>query len=466
MSSPALWTNFRVMKAAPKFVAECLQRSGALPIHVSFEWDSSDPNYGSPSTSVAEDDGSVEGDGDDCMIAEDSTNEVSSSRPEDSDDGTSSHSVFSIYPDHRDVGYSWTAYIKEAQGYHHLMQHSLRIATLDISLPAPGNDEEEEEDNSFAYGLLLYPFPALQTFKLRGFRGSHGSIPKIILDEHIATVNSLFLEDIIPTQVIDLALNLTSLTLRTTRLNTLIDTGSFLRCLEKNRNLQSLTLYNYNFPLTPESITPIALNDLRQLDVSTESAKFLRHLAAPSLGPQSSFSMGIVRRCLSLSAENNTSGTSASVSCPVQSTDPNLAEFLSLLSEVFGSGWEDATQVVVVIPVGGWERELVDQFLDRLTRLSDLSVEYNHIHVDPWFGSLAASKERCPKLRRIRLLNIAPECCPTAFRSIRKLVKRRAEDGIPLEMVEQTGLSPSMGDVWDDLYDRWRVKDFLRAEDP
>ena len=122
--------------------------------------------------------------------------------------------------------------------------------------------------------------------------------------------------------------------------------------------------------------------------------------------------------------------------------------------------------MVVVIPVGGWERELVDQFLDRLTRLSDLSVEYNHIHVDPWFGSLAASKERCPKLRRIRLLNIAPECCPTAFRSIRKLVKRRAEDGIPLEMVEQTGLSPSMGDVWDDLYDRWRVKDFLRAEDP
>ena len=469
ISSPLLWTRFHIVKTAPKFIAECLQRSGTSPIHLSFEWDSSDPDYGSPSTSVADDDGSVAGDdgdvaGDDGSVApEDLVNEISSSKPEDSDDETNSHSTLSVYPDHRDVDYSWTAYIKEAQSYHHLMQHSDRIATLDISLPAPG-DQEDEEDNSLACGLLFYPFLALQTLKLRCFRGSHGSIPKVILDEHITTVNSLFLENILPTQIVDLSLNLTSLTLRTTGHDTPIDTSSFLRFLEKNRNLRSLTLYNYNFLPIPDSTTPLALSNLCKLDVFTESATFLRHIVAPPLGPQSCFKLGKMHRRLSFSAENSTSGTSASVSCLALSIHPDPDEFQSLISEVFGSGWEEATQLVVVIP-GGWERGFVDQFLDRLTRLNDLSLECGNDRVDRWFDSLVASKERCPKLRGIHLLNTAPEYCHTVVRSIRKLVKRRAEDGIPLEVVGQTGLSLSTKGIWDDLYDRWRIKDYLETRD-
>ena len=168
ISSPVLWTSFRVVKAAPKFLAECLQRSRTSPVHVSFDWDSSDSDYDFSSTSVADDDGSVanDDDTDDAgeVIAEDDIDQISSSKPDDSDDGTTSHSTLSIYPDHCDTGYSWTDYIKEAQGYHHLMQHSHRIVTLDISLPAPG-EEDEEEDNRFACGLLLYPFLALQTLK-------------------------------------------------------------------------------------------------------------------------------------------------------------------------------------------------------------------------------------------------------------------------------------------------------------
>jgi hypothetical protein len=306
-SSPVLWTSFHIVKTAPKFIAECLQRSGTSPIHVSFKWDSSDPDYNSPSTSVYDDDGSVASDDgevvdDDGNVAsEDCINEISSSEPGDSDDGTSSHSTLSVYPDHRDAGYSWTAYIKEAQGYHHLMQHSHRIATLDISLPAPGDDEGEEEDNSLACGLLFYPFPALQTLKLRCFRGSYGSIPKVILDEHIATVNNLLLENIPPTQIVDLSLNLTSLSLRTTGHDTPIDTSSFLRFLEKNPNLRSLTLDNYNFLPTPNSTIPLTLSNLRQLDVLSDSVTFLRHLVALPLGPQSSFRMGRMRRRLSFS---------------------------------------------------------------------------------------------------------------------------------------------------------------------
>lgn len=464
ISSPALWTSFHIVKTAPKFIAECLRRSGMLSIHVSFEWDCSDPDYGSPSTSVADDDGSVASDGGNA-VPEDYINEISSSKPEDSDDGTSSHSTLSVYPDHRDVGYSWTAYIKEAQSYYHLMQHSHRIATLDISLPTHG-DDEDEEGSSFACGLFFYPLPALQTLKLRCPRGIRGSIPKVILDEHI-TINSLLLEDIPPTQILDLPLNLTSLHLRTTGHGTApIDTSSFLRFLEKNRNLRSLTLYNYNFLPIPNPATPLALSNLRQLDVFSHSIMFLRHLVAPHLGPLSSFKIGRTESTggnLSLSAENSTSGISVSVSCFTLSIDTNLDKFLSLISEVFGSGWEEVTQLVVVIPVEGWDREFRDRFLDRLTKLTNFSVVCYHDRVDPWFDSLAASKERCPKLKGIRLLNLGPECCHVVVRSVQKLVKQRAEDGVPLEVVEQTGLSLSTKVIWDDLYDRWRIKDFLKT---
>ena len=440
-----------------------------MPIHVSFKWDSSDPDYDSPSTSVANDDGSVAGDNDDVAdddgsaVTEDDINEISSSKPNDCDDGTASHSTLSIYPDHRDAGYSWTAYIKEARGYHHLMQHSHRIATLDISLPAPG-DDEDEEDNPLAYGLLFYPFPALQTLKLRCFQGSHGSIPTPILDEHITTVNSLVLENIFPTQIIDFSLSLTSLTLRTTGAN-VINADLFLQFLKKNCNLWSLTIHDYKFHPISDSATPVTLNNLRQLDVLNESVTFLRHIVAPPLGPQSFFRIERISRCLSLLAENSTSGTSTSASRLLPSIHPDPDEFLSLISEVFGSGWEKATEVVVAIPIGGWERKLVDKFLDALTSLSDLSLEYHYDRADPWFDSLAASKERCPKLRKVRLLYIASEYCPTAVRSVRKLVKRRAEDGIPLEVIEQIGLSPSEKGLWDDLYDRWRIKDYLRTRD-
>jgi len=464
ISSPALWTSFRIMKTAPKFIAECLRRSGILPIHVSFKWDSSDPDYGSPSTSVAEDDGSVASD-DGNVVPEDYINEISSSKPEDSDDGTSSHSTLSVYPDHRDVGYSWTAYIKEAQSYYRLTQHSHRIATLDISLPTHG-DDEDEEDNSFACGLFFYPLPALQTLKLRCPRGIRGSIPKVILDEHITTVNSLLLEDIPPTQILDLPLNLTSLHLRATGHGTApIDTSSFLRFLEKNRNLRSLTLYNYNFPSIPNPATPLALSNLRQLDVFSDSITFLRHLVASHLGPLSSFKIGSTGGRLSLSAKNSKSRISVSVSCLALSIQSDIGEFLSLISEVFGSGWEKVTQLAVVIPVGGWDREFWDRFLDRLTKLSNLSVVCYHDRVDPWFDSLTASKERCPKLKGIRLLNLGPESCHVVVRSVRKLVKQRAEDGVPLEVVEQTDLSLSTKVIWDDLYDRWRIKDYLKTRD-
>jgi hypothetical protein len=462
ISSPPLWTNFHVVKAAPKFVAECLQRSGTSLTHVSFEWDANDPDYETPSTSVADDDGSVV-DNDDDVVDEDDTSQISSSGPDNTDNRTASHSTFSIYPDHRDSHYSWTAYIKEAQGYHSLMQHSHRIATLDIFLSAPEDNEDGEGDNPLACGLLLYPFPALQTLKLRCPLGRHGPIPGVILDEHIPVVKSLFLENIRPTQILDFSLNITSLNL-TAGLSTSIDTGLFLRFLEKNHNLQSLTLNNYKFPPLPESIAPVALNDLRRLVVSSESATFLRHLAALPLGPQSYFRMERACPRFLLSANNSAAGTSTSVSTFSPGVDPDADELLSMISGVFGSGWEEASQVVVVFPVGGWEREFVDRFLGCLTRLDDLSIVCKHDCVDPWFDSLTASKDRCPKLRRVRL-DIAPEYCSRALRSVRKLVKRRAEDGIPLEVVEQIGVSPPAVGVWNDLYDRWQIKDYLTAED-
>jgi len=464
VSSPVLWTSFHVVKSAPKFVAECLQRSRTSPIHVSFKWDNSDPDFDSPPSSITEDDGSVVDDG---GVVDDDADHISSSEPDYSDDETFSHSTFSIYPDHRDVNYSWTAYLKEAHGYHHLMQHSHRIATLDISLPTPGEGEDEEEDNSFACGLLFYPFPALQTLKLRCSQGGQGSIPRVILDEHITTVKNLLLENILPTQIMDLPLNITSLNLRITGSDLPMDTGLFLRFLEKNRNLRSLTLHDYKFLPLPGTVAPVALNNLCELDVLAESATFLQHLAALPLGPQSFFRMERAHWRLSLLAKNSAVGTSASVSSRLLNADPDPdpEAFLSVISGVFGSGWEEATQVVVVIPVEGWEREFVDQFLDRLARLDDFSIECEHDRMGPWFDSLAASKERCPKLRRVHLLGIAPEYCPNAVRSVRKLVKRRSEDGIPLEVVEQTGLSPSAVGIWNDLYNRWQIEDYLKMGD-
>jgi len=472
-SSPALWTNFHVVKAAPRFVAECLQRSGKLPIHVSFEWDNDDPDC-SPSTSVFDDDGSVANDDCDAVddnnsaVEEDDTGQTSSSQSDDGDDGAASHSTLSVYPDHRDRGYSWMAYIKEAQSYHHLMQHSHRIVTLDISIPPPGDDEDEdgdeEENNSFACGLLLYPLPSLQTLKLRCCRGGHGSIPKVILDDHISAVKDLLLERILPTQIVDFSLNITSLNLTTTVRDTSINAGLLLRFLENNRNLRSLTLHNYKFLTFPEPGAPVVLNNLRRLDVLSESVTFLRYLVAPPLGPQSSLRMEKAGRRLIVQAENGTTGTSTSVGSLTTNSDPVADELLATVSGVFGSGWEEVTHVVVVTPVGGWGEEFVDRFLDCLTRVDDLSVESNHDCAGTWLHSLAASKERCPKLRRVRL-DIAPEDFPEALKSIRKLVKRRAEDGVPLEVVEQTNLSPAAVGIWEDLYNRWQIEDYLAKRD-
>ena len=470
ISSPVLWTNFHVVKAAPRFVAECLQRSGTLPIHVSFKWDSDDPDYSSLSTGVADDDGSVAGDDDDVVddngstVDDDDTSQTASSEPGDNDDSVASHSTLSIYPDHRDAGYSWTAYIKEAQSYHHLTQHSHRIATLDISLPPPESDEDEEESNPFACGLLFYPFPALQTLKLRCLRGRHGLIPKVILDEHISAVKDLLLEDILPTQIMDFSLNVTSLNLTTNGSDVLIDTGLFLRFLEKNHNLRSLTLHNYKILPPPESVAPVALNNLRQLDFFSESVTFLRHLATPPLGPQSFLRMEKLHRRLLIRGENDAAGTSTSVSTLTPSLDPDADELLSVVSGVFGSGWEEVTRVVAVTPVGGWGEAFVGRFLGCITRLGDLSVESKYDCGDTWLHALTTSKERCPELRRIRL-GIAPEDLPNAMRSVRKLVKQRAEDGIPLELVEHTGLSPSAVGVWNDLYKRWRIEDYLAGGD-
>jgi len=467
ISAPVLWTNVHVLKAAPRFVAECLERSGKLPIHVSFKWDSGDPDYGTPSTSVADDDGSVaESDDsdvadDNSVVDEDSANRIPSSNSDDSDDV--SHSALSIYPDHRDKGYSWTAYIKEAQSYHHLMQNSHRIATLDISLSAPEGDEDEEE-NSFACGLLFYPFPALQTLKPRCLPGRDGLIPKVVLDEHITSVKELLLENILPTQIMDFSLNITSLNLKTIGSDTSIDTGLFLRFLEKNQNLRSLTLHDYEFFPLLEPVTPVTLNNLRQLDVSSGSTTLLRYLVTPPLGPQSFLRVEKIPWRLLVRAENGTAGTSTTVSTLAPSLDSDADEFLSTVSGVFGPGWEEATQVVAVTPRGGWGEEFVDRFLGRLTKLEDLSVESKFGCVDIWLRSLAASKERCPKLRRLRL-DIAPEDCPNSLRSIRKLVQQRAEDGIPLEVVEQTELSPSAVGVWNDLYNRWRIEDYLVRRD-
>ena len=468
VSSPILWTNFFVLKAAPKFVAECLQRSQQLPIHLAFKWDSDDPDYASPSTSVFfNDDGSVvdddgetsEDDGN--AVSEDDTNQTSSSELQDSNDGASSHSTLSIYPDHCDTGYSWTAYIKEARGYYHLIEQSHRIATLDISLPTP-RDGGDEDENPFACGLFFYPLPALQTLRLRCFNGTNGTIPQAILDEPITTIKYLLLKDIPPTQIMDLLLNITSLTLTATSRGTTIDADSFLRFLGKNQNLRSLTLDNQSFSPVSESVGPVALSNLRKLDFSSQPTTFLRHLEAPPLGPQSFFRMQMdVRWNLSLLAENSATGTSTSVSNLLLGANSDPNELLSMFSAVFDTGWEEAIRVVVDIPVGGWEREFVDIFLARLTKLRELFVECRYDRVDPWFDSLAASKERCPNLRHI-CFDIAPECLARSFRSVRKLVERRAEDEIPLEVVERFDPSP----IWDDLYERWRIDDYLKKRDP
>ncbi|KAF9778265.1 hypothetical protein BJ322DRAFT_1214897 [Thelephora terrestris] len=468
VSSPGFWTDFCVVKATPKFLAECLQRSETLPIHVSFKWDGSDPDYASPSPSVADDDGSVanddrgSNDGDGSVADEDDNSRTSSGELENSD-GASSHSTWSIYPDPPDKGDPWTDYVKEAQGYYHLIQQSHRIATLDISLPAVGYDEDEEERNSSEYGLLFYPLPALQTLRLRCFSRSDGSIPQAILDEHIATVKSLYLENILPTQILDFSLNITSLTLKATGAGSEIGMDSFLRFLGKNQALQSLTLRDYRFSPVPQAPAPVALNNLRHLHFSCTPVTILRHLAALPLGSQSFFRIERERLSLRFLAENSAAGTSTLVTGFFgEGTDSD--GLLSTISDVFGFGWEEATQVVVATYAGGWEREFADKFLARLTRLDDLFLECPDDRVVLWFDSLGASKERCPKLRRVRLC-VAPEFLPVTFRSVRRLAKQRAEDGIPLETVEQTDPSPSAEGIWNDLYHRWRIEDYLKPRD-
>ena len=460
ISSPELWTNFRLITVAPKFVAACIQRSKTLPIHVSLAWENQDPDY--ELTSNGEDDGSVEDgnavdkDGNGNAIGRDETCQTPS---EGSVDGTSSHSTFSVFPDHNSRGHLWTTYIKEAQNYQYLIQQSHRIATLDISLLGSA-EEDEDEDNPFACGLLAYPLPALQTLRLRSLPRSRGSIPRAVLDEHITTINSLLLENISLTQIVDLSLNITSLTLTSTSSDSIIDTGLFLRFLEKNQSLRSLTLQNYQFDPVPDSIT-VAQNNLRRLDF-TRSLPPLRHVM---LEPYSFFRIETPYQPFCSSAENSAKGTSTSVSSLLLGGGADLDELLSVVSGIFGSSWEEATQVAVVIPPGGWERKFADRFLSRMTRLTDLSVESLHDRVDSLFDSLGASKNRCPEFGRVSIY-IAPEHFPNALRSIRRLVKQRSEDGIPLEAVEQTSLLPFAADIWNNLYDQWRIEDYLKSRDP
>ena len=276
---------------------------------------------------MAESDDSDVIDDNSSVVDEGDTNRTPSSDSDDSDDVASSHSTLSIYPDHRDEDYSWTAYIKEARSYHHLMQNGHRIATLDISLPAPEGDEDEAE-NSFARGLLFYPFPALQTLKLRCLPRRGGLIPRVVLDEHVSSVGELLLENILPIQIMDFSLNITSLNLTIIGSDTLIDTGLFLRFLEKKQNLRSLTLHNYEFFPLLEPVTPVALNNLRQLDVSSGSTTLLRYLVTPPLGPRSFLRMEEIPWCFLVRVENGTAGTSTTVSTLAPSLDSDADEFL------------------------------------------------------------------------------------------------------------------------------------------
>ena len=143
---------------------------------------------------------------------------------------------------------------------------------------------------------------------------------------------------------------------------------------------------------------------------------------------------------------------------PGRGVDPN--KLLSVVSSLFSSGWEAATQVYLGTPDGGWERELVDQFLSRLTKMTVLSVRC-------WYNcteSLFASQDRCPNLSRICIDTLTRDF-PNALRSIRRLVKQRAEYGTPLEAVEQIYPSLSTAGIWDSLYDQFWIKNYLKTRD-
>ena len=320
---------------------------------------------------------------------------------------------------------------------------------MDIYLPAP----EDDDDNPIACGLLNHPLPALQTLKLRRYWEHQGLVPRAVLDKHITGIKSLLLENIPLPQIVDLSLNITSLDLRFTWPGILTELNSFHRFLEKNQNLQSLTLHNCQFP---DSAPRMTFSNFRRLVFTIDPAPLERLLISLPPGLQLFFRMEIPSQPLHLPAEISMAGASTLVPSLLLgggSSDPN--PFLSIISGVFGSKWAEATQVVLVIPVEGWEREVVDKLLNRLTRLSELSVECQDDCLEPLFDSLGASEDRCPDLRRIRI-GITPEHFPNAHRSLQQLVKRRAEVGITLEVVEQTAFSSFTTDVW---------SDFLRVED-
>ena len=212
----------------------------------------------------------------------------------------------------------------------------------------------------------------------------------------------------------------------------------FLQLLRKNQNLRSLALHNYGFIPVPDSVAPVALSNLRRL-VFTDGCQYF---------------------CFS--AEDGALGASTSASdlSLEGGVDPN--KLLSVVSSLFGSGWEEATQVYLGTPDRGWEREIVDQFLSRLTKMTVLSVRCWYNCTESLFASLEASQDRCPNLSRICIDTLTGDF-PNALRSIRRLVKQRAEDGIPLEAVEQIYPSLSTAGIWDSLYDQLGIKDYLKT---
>ena len=96
ISLPLLWTNFRVIRAAAKFIAKCIKWRKQLLIHISFEWFSPDADYLSPS--ISNSDSSVDED-DNEMDTNLEGNRYASNR-------AFSHSMLSVCSDHFFLFYS------------------------------------------------------------------------------------------------------------------------------------------------------------------------------------------------------------------------------------------------------------------------------------------------------------------------------------------------------------------------